>query len=51
MKRAAFALAAVTLLTTTSICDDAGKKPWIDLQGCSFCKLMGDNMDMMEHVT
>lgn len=52
MKRMAICLLAIMLLTTPSICDDAKKKDkaWLDLHNCSFCKMMGDNMDMMEHV-
>ena len=52
MKRGFFALVAVVAFTTMSIADHHGeKKAWLDLQGCDMCKHMGQNMEMMEHVT
>ena len=52
MKRGFCAVLAVVVLSAISIADQSGqKKAWIDLQGCDMCKHMGDNMEMMQHVT
>lgn len=50
MKRWIFGLIAIVAFTAASH-GDQNEKPWLDLQNCSVCKCMGENMDMMQHVT
>lgn len=50
MKRLLLSLLLVAALPVLSFAEEDKEKPWLDMQGCSICKHMGEHMDMMEHV-
>jgi hypothetical protein len=51
MNRVSTTLGVVALLLTTAVADHHKETPWLDLQNCEICKCMGEDMEMMQHVT
>ena len=50
MKRILLSLLMVAAIPVFANADHHDEKPWFDMEGCSICKTMAGNADMMAHI-